>query len=171
MEQFIKSFTDWLPPLVLLVTTPYEKLALLSVAVLFGFWLYYKILKPGVVLVWAIVVGLVCAVSLHSLTIYAAYKFKRLNKIRWLNLLPFLFSRWLDFTFCGYKGTTITSQFYIWRGPFNWTLIAQRFANEPTLKEKAAYKRTDKYAEMDDDDDDEFDENEPSSAQNNSKRK
>lgn len=115
------------------IVTPLDKAKAFLFCVIAGQLLYWLVLKPGVKIVWAIVVGLVCAVSLHALTIYAAYKFRRLNKIRWLMLVPFLLSRWLDFTFAGYKGTTIRSQYFIWSGPFSWTLVAQSFKVEPTV--------------------------------------
>jgi hypothetical protein len=131
----LEVLTAWLPPIhqTINIETPLQKLALFVSVNLFGFWLYYQVLKPGVKIVWALLVGLVCAISLHALTIYAAYKFKRLNKIRWWMLIPYLLSRWLDFTFAGYKGTTIRSQYFIWRGPFTWTLVAQSFKTEPTV--------------------------------------
>lgn len=115
------------------IVTPLDKAKAFLVCVIAGHLIYHLLLKPGVKIVWAIVAGLVCAVSLHALTIYAAYKFKRLNKLRWLMLVPYLLQRWLDFTFAGFKGTTIRSQYFIWSGPFSWTLVAQSFKVEPTV--------------------------------------
>lgn len=145
LQTILEILTAWLPPLhhSINIETPLEKAALFIVANLFGIWLYHGVIKPAFKIVWAIVVGLVCTISLHYVSIYAAYKFKRLNKLRWLYLIPYFFLRWLDFAVDGYKSTTITSKYYIWRGPFNWTLVAQTFS-PVQLKELAMYKRADR---------------------------
>lgn len=124
--------TAYLPPLhlALNIETPVEKLTFLIVGNIFAVWAIAKVGVPVLKFVWSVLVGLVCAVSLQALTIYAAYKFKRLNKIRWHMLLPFLFSRWVDFTFTGYENTTITSPYFIWKGPFSWVLVAQSFVDD-----------------------------------------
>lgn len=126
--------TAYLPPLhlALNIETPVEKLTFLIVGNIFAVWVIAKVGVPLLKFVWSVLAGLVCAVSLQALTVYAAYKFKRLNKMRWHMMIPFLLSRWADFTFTGYKNTTITSPYFIWKGPFNWVLVAQSFVAEPT---------------------------------------
>lgn len=135
LQTILEFLTSWLPPIrtTISIETPLEKLGGLLVLNFFSMWLYYCVIKPTLKFVWAMLVGFVCAVSLQALTVYAAYKFKRLNKMRWHMLLPFLFSRWLDFTFAGYENTTITSPYFIWKGPFSWVLVAQSFVDEPSV--------------------------------------
>jgi hypothetical protein len=137
MQTILEFLFGWLPEasysVNISVDTPLDKAKAFLLCAIAGHLIYHYVLKPGVKIVWAIVVGLVCAISLHALAIYAAYKFGRLREMRWLMLVPYLFERWLDFTFAGYKGTTITSKYFIWRGPFNWALVAQNFKTEPTV--------------------------------------
>lgn len=160
METIIKVLTDWLPPLTVVVDTPTEKLILLVTIIFFGQWLYWKVLRPAAFIVWRIVVGFVCTCSLNGLILYAAHKQNRRNRLKWRLLPHSFFSYWLDFALDGFDNTVIRNRFWMWKGPFTWIVIAQKFRDEPTLKELAAYKRGDPPI-SDESDNDEIDNDEP----------
>lgn len=158
METLIKFLTDWLPPLHVSIDTPMEKLTLFVFINFFGIWFYRRVMKPAIFIVWRILVGFVCACSLNGLILYAAHKQKRLRRLKWHLLPQSFFSYWLDFAVDGFKNTVIRNNFWMWKGPFKWTVIAQSF--RPSLKELAAYKRGDPTF-SDESDNDEIDEDEP----------
>lgn len=143
METIITFLTGWLPPLHVSIDSPTEKLILLVTLIFFGQWFYWKVLRPAAFIVWRVAVGLVCSCSLNGLILYAAHKQKRLRRLKW-HLLPHsFFSYWLDFAVDGFNNTVMHNRFWMWKGPFNWIVIAQSFRDDPTLKELAAFKRGD----------------------------
>lgn len=126
VNKLLESLFGWLPAVSwsvdISVVTPADKAKVFLLAVIAGLLLYKHLVKPVILTLWVIGAALVCAISLLSLSIYAAWKFKRLHTLPWPRLPLVILARWLDFTTEGFRRTTITAEYYIWSGPFSWAL-------------------------------------------------
>jgi hypothetical protein len=151
-EKLFQLLFAWLPSMTWTVEMSTEsgmgKAKAFLVMVVAGFLLYKHLVKPVVITCWAIFWSLVCALSVIGVSIYAAYKHKRLGQLHWHRLPTVILSRWFGFMADGYNSTTVTHAHYIWRSPFDWTLRAQAF-REKQPREKV----TDNICDEDEDDD------------------
>lgn len=74
------------------------------------------------ILAWSVLASLAMAVSLTTVQIVAVFRNKRQHLAKWRRLPRDFLVQWWEFWARGYSGYTVTSEYYVWRGVFDFTI-------------------------------------------------